>query len=100
MGYYIGHFYVSKRDVFLLAAAGVSVFMLYQGLSMPYIETKYFLTLILLALFAKGILLPTNDTVLYLTFLVALALTLFVPFLQVLIFLFFSFMFLHISRII
>lgn len=100
MGYYIGHFYFSVRDFFLLAAAGLLAIVVYLGFSLPFFDTKQIFTLVLLALVAKGLLLPAHDSVVFLTFFVALALTLFIPFLQVLIFLLLSFILLHVTKVI
>lgn len=100
MSYYIGQFYISKRDIFLLTCVLLLALTVYIDYNIPYFEKQQLMVLAILALFAKGLLIPTRDDIVYLTFFLAIALTLFIPFLQVLIFLFFSFLLLHLFRVI
>jgi len=100
MSYYIGQFYVGKRDIFLLMGAILLVIALYLHYPIPYFDTQNLLILFILAFFTKGLLLPTHDSAVFLTFLLAVFLTLFIPLLEVLFFLVLSFLFLRLTKVI
>lgn len=100
MGYYVGQFYVSKRDVFLVLGILLLGLLIYLNYPIPYFDTKQLATLFILAFFAKGLLLPTHDSVVFMTFFIGVLLTLFVPFLEVILFLFLAFLFLRVLKVI
>ena len=100
MGYYIGHYYFGKRDLFLLVASALLGLVIYLEYPIPVFDAHELVVLTVLALFAKGLLTSVHDSTVFLAFFAALVLTLFIPFVQVLIFLFLSFIFLHVMKII
>lgn len=98
MGYYIGQFYIDKRDIFLLVAIGLLWFVVHAGYPIPYFKSEYVIFLTVLFLIAKGLILSTYDSATFIIFLITLGLTLYVPFFQSLIFLVFAFLFLRILK--
>lgn len=100
MSFYIGRFYIDKRDLFLLTAAILILAGMYWGYELAFVKSEYLLTLVVLLFLAKGIVLPTHDTWVFIAFFLAVILTLFLPFIQVLAFLLFSFILLRILKVI
>jgi len=100
MGYYLGKFYVDKRDLFILFAVVLLLTGFRLDYPLPYFEYKNLIVLSILFLFAKGFLLTSYDSSLFTTFLVAIILTLFLPLLQILYFLALSFIFLRLFKVI
>jgi len=100
MAFYIGKFYFDKRDLFILVAIGLLLAGWRLGYPLPYFQYQNLIILAALFLLAKGFLLTSYDSALFVTFLVAVMLTLFIPLLQVLYFLALAFIFLRILRVI
>ena len=100
MGYYLGHFYIDKRDLFIVFAVILLFLGNYLHYPLPYFEYRNLIILAILFLFAKGFLLTAYDSVLFAVFLTAIILTLFFPLLQVLYFLSLSFIFLRLFKVI
>lgn len=100
MSFYIGPFYIDKRDLFIIFAVVLLLLSHHLHYPLPYFDYKNLLVLSLLFLLAKGFLLTTYDSALFATFLVALILTLFLPLLQILYFLALSFIFLRLFKVI
>jgi len=98
VGYYLGHFYIDKRDLFIVLAVVLLLLGNYFHYPLPYFEYKNLIILAILFLFAKGFLLTAYDSALFATFLTATILTLFFPLLQVLYFLSLSFIFLRLFK--
>jgi len=100
MGYYLGQFYIDKRDLFILLVVVLLLLGNYLDYPLPYFDYQNLIIITLLFLLAKGFLLTTYDSALFATFLTALILTLFFPLLQVLYFLALSFIFLRLFKVI
>lgn len=98
MGYYLGQFYFDKRDLFLVVATVVILFALRFGYPIPYFNVQHLLFLLILFFIAKGLILPTHDSAIYVVFLIALGLTLYVPLFHALVFLLFAFIFLRLLK--
>ncbi|PIP32719.1 hypothetical protein COY59_05615 [Candidatus Gottesmanbacteria bacterium CG_4_10_14_0_8_um_filter_37_24] len=98
--FYLGRFYFSKKELFLLIAGIALIVMLKSGYSLPYFKTDYLLALTLLTFIVKGFIPTTHDSPLLITFLTSLALTIYFPFFQIIIFYFLSFLFLKMFRVI
>lgn len=90
MGYYIGQFYFDKRELFLLLLAILLGVAIYLGYEVPLFKLQQLFVLMLLLLFSKAIIPSSKDTSLFFAFLIAVFLTLFVPFFTVVLFLFIS----------
>jgi hypothetical protein len=97
MSYSIGQFYFTKRDLFLLFTALSIGGMILTDYSLPFFDTRQLALLVILLFIAKGILLPAKDTIVFITFFAGIMLLAFVPFSHVLLFLFFSFLFLYLT---
>lgn len=100
MSFYLGKFYFDKRDFFILLAIGLLLIGFHYQYPLPYFQYQNLIILSLLFLLAKGFLLTSYDSALFVTFLAAVVLTLFFPLLQVLFFLVLAFIFLRIFRVI
>lgn len=100
MGYYLGKFYFEKKDFFLILAALLLWGALYFSFPLPLFNPQNLLALTILFLLAKGLILPTHDTAVFTTFLVAIFLTLFFPLFKVLIFLVSAFLLLRLTKVI
>lgn len=100
MGYYIGQFYIDKRDIFLIISGVIVVYAIYFGYPIPYFNPQHLLFFLFLLFIAKGLILPTHDSVVFVVFLLALFMTLFFPLFQSLIFLVLSFLFLRLAKVI
>lgn len=100
MSYYLGRFYFEKRDFYILLLLGLLLLAYRVGYPLPYFSYKNLFFLTILFLLAKGLVLTTYDSVVFLVFLSALILTLFIPLLQVLIFLFFALVLLRLLKVI
>lgn len=100
MGYYIGQFYLDKRDLFIILAVLLLLLGYRLNYPLPYFEYKNLIILSLLFLFGKGFLLTSYDSALFATFLTAIMMTLFFPLLQILYFLALAFIFLRLLRVI
>ena len=100
MGYYLGQFYFDKRDIFILLAIVLLLAGYQFGFPLPYFSYQNLLFLTLLFLLAKGFLLSTYDSALFITFFTACVLTLFLPLFQVLLFLLLAFFFLRLFKVI
>jgi len=100
MGYYLGKFYFDKRDLFIILVIGLLLAGFQLGYPLPYFQYQNLIVLSLLFLLGKGFLLTTYDSILFVTFLTAITLTLFVPLFQVLLFLVLAFIFLRFLKVI
>lgn len=100
MGYYIGQFYFDKRDIFLILAIILLVFAIRTHYPIPYFDTNHLFFLLIILLIAKGFVLPVYDSAIFVIFLIALFLTLFVPLFQSLVFLVCAFLFLRLFKVI
>lgn len=98
MGYYIGQFYVDKRDLFLAAAALLLLYAQRFGYPVPYFNVNHLLFFLTLLFIAKGLVLPTHDSAVFVVFLTALVMTLYVPLFQSLVFLVLAFFFLRLTK--
>lgn len=96
---YLGPFYFQKRDFFIILAVGLLFAALRYGFSFPLFKPSYLLVLSILFLLAKASILPAYDPIVFITFLVGLILTLFLPLFQVILFLLLAFIFLKILRV-
>jgi len=100
MGYYLGQFYIDKRDLFILLAIILLSLGYYLNFPLPYFSYQNLVLLTILFLLAKGFLLTTYDSAFFVTFLTACILTLFIPLFQVLLFLLLAFFFLRLLKVI
>ena len=101
MGFYVRNFYIEKRDVYTLLALGVLGYARYKRYPLPYVNYDAIIILAVLFLLSKGLLLPAHDSIIFIVFFAALLLTLFsVPFLQIILFVFLSFLFLRLFKVI
>ena len=100
MGYYLGQFYVDKRDFFIVLAVVLLLLGFYFRFPLPYFSYQNLILLAILFLLAKGFLLSTYDSALFITFFTACVLTLFLPLFQVLLFLLPAFLFMRLLKVI
>ncbi len=100
MSFYIGPFYIDKRDGFIVLAAILIILGMRWGYELVYFRQEYVLSLFILLLLAKATILPTHDSWVFIAFLLAMLGTLFLPFLQVLIGLALFFIFLRLFKVI
>jgi hypothetical protein len=100
VGFYIGKAYIEKRDIYTLLALGIIGLARYKRYPISYINYDEVLSLVVIFLLAKGLILPSHDSVVFLVFFLALLLTLFIPFFQTLLFLFLAFLFLRLFKVI
>ena len=98
MGYYLGKFYLEKKDFFLVLAVLLLWATIHFAYPLPLFDPQNLLILTIIFLIAKGLVLPTHNTVVFVTFLTALFLTLFLPIFQVIIFLVLAFIFLRLLK--
>lgn len=82
----LGPFYFDTKEIFLLAGAILLGVSLYFGWPLWEFEGRELLTLTILFLITKGLLPSTHNEVFLLHALVAIVLTLFIPFFTVLLF--------------
>lgn len=100
MGYYLGKFYFEKKDLFLILAILLLWGTIHFSYPLPLFDPQNLLILTVVFLLAKGLILPTHDTAVFTTFLVALLLTIFFPLFKVLLFLVGAFILLRLSKVI
>lgn len=100
MGYYIGQFYFDKKELFLFLTLIILGAILYFQYPVPLFQPKHLLVLLILLLISKTIISSSKDTPLFLTFFVAILLTLFWPFFSVVLFVFTSLLALKLLRIV
>lgn len=100
MAYYIGQFYFDKKELFLFLLLAILGAVLYFQYPLPLFDPKHLLVLAILLLISKSIISSAKDTPLFITFIVALLLTLFWPFLSVVLFVVISLLTLKIFRLI
>lgn len=100
MGYYLGKFYLEKKDLFLILVVLLLWGTIHFSYSLPLFDPQNLLVLTVIFLLAKGLVLPTHDPAVFTTFLAALFLTLFFPLFKVLIFLVFAFILLRLLKVV
>lgn len=100
MAFYIKDIYIEKRDIYYLLGLGLIILARHKNYPIPYLNYDALLILTTLFFLAKGLILPAHDTVVFLVFFLALILTLFIPFFQIILFLFLEFLFLRLLKVI
>lgn len=100
MSFYLGPFYFEEKDLFLLLAIGLMVFGWANGLNLPFISYPTLVILTILFLVAKGLLLRTYESLIYVVFLIAVVLSNFFSLPMVIFYVFFSFLFLRLLKLI
>lgn len=100
MGYYIGQFYFDKRELFLILGIIVLGIIIYFNYPIPLFRPQQLFVLLILLLITKAIIPSTKDAPLFLVFLTAIILTLFVPFFTIVVFVFIALFILKILRVI
>lgn len=100
MGYYLGHFYIEKRDLVLFALTSIIGYAYFAHISLPYLQTSDVFLLLVLLLVFKGIVLPVYDVPMYCTFILAIILSHFYPLFFSIVFLFLAFVYLRLFKII
>ena len=100
MGFYAGSFYIEKRDIYTFLGVAMVGLAKYKDYPLPYVNYDVVLVLAALFFLAKGLILPAHDSVVFLDFFLALLLSLSLSFFQVLLFLFLSFLFLRLLKVI
>lgn len=98
MGYYIGQFYIDKRDMFLLLALLVFGILAYTQYPVPLIDPASMTLLLLFTIVAKGFIPPASDSALFIAFFVSVILSLFAPLFHVLVFMALAFAFLRLFK--
>lgn len=98
MGYYLGKFYLEKKDLFLILAVLLLWGTIHFSYPLPLFDPQNLLVLTIIFLLAKGLVLPAHNTAVFTTFLTALLLTLFCPLFKVLVFLVLAFIFLRLLK--
>lgn len=99
MSYYLGRFYFEKKDFFLLFGGGLIALLVWLNYPVPFFKLQNLALLTIFLFLAKGILVPARDEALFLTFLAAVFLTLYLPILQVLFFFLLAFFILKALRV-
>lgn len=99
MGYYIGQFYFDKRELFLVIGLIALGLIIYFNYPIPLFRPQQLLVLLLLLLISKAIIPSAKDTPIFLVFLTALLLTLFISFFNVILFIIISLILLKILKI-
>ena len=100
MGVYLGKLYFEKKDLYYFLGVGLILLGRYLNYPLPYISYDALLILAVLFYLAKGLILPAYDSILVVVFVAALMLTLFLPLLQILLFVLLALLFLRLLRVI
>lgn len=100
MSIYLGKFYFEEKDLFILMAALGLLIGWVRGLVLPFIFYPETIFLILLFLLAKGLLIKTYESLIFIIFLSAVFLLNFFPLSIVFLYIVLSFIFLRLKKII
>lgn len=100
MSFYLGPFYFEEKDLFIFLATGLLVFGWMNNLSLPFISYPTLIVLAILFLLAKGLILKTYESLIFIVFLSAFILSNFFSLSVVVFYVFFSLLFLRILKII
>ena len=98
MSLYIGPLYIRDADIFLIGAFVLSVIAIVQGYTLPLFDAKVFVMLTVIFLLARAVLPLVHSSLVYILFLAALLLSVYVPIATVFLFVFVSFVLLHITK--
>ncbi|MBM3209545.1 hypothetical protein FJZ40_04625 [Candidatus Shapirobacteria bacterium] len=100
MSIYLGPLYFEEKDLFLLLALGLLIGGWLAGIYLPFISYPAVIIIVLLFLIAKGLTIKTHESLVLIIFLSAFILTNFLELSVVILYLFFSFLFLRALKII
>lgn len=100
MSLYLGPFYFDEKDIFLWLAVIIIAVGWLAGLPLPWLDYQKLMVLVLLFLVAKGLLVKTYDSFIFLVFLLAWLVSFFYSLTVVILFVIFSFAFLRVLKII
>ena len=100
MSLYIGKFYFEEKDLFILIAILVLLVGWAKGLAFPFISYPGMIFLTFLFLLAKGLLIKTHESLIFIVFLSAILLLNFFPLSLVFLYIILNFFFLRLTRII
>lgn len=98
MSLYIGPVYFRDADFFLIGAFVLSVIAIVQGYSLPLFDAKTFVLLTIIFLLARAVLPLVHSSLVYILFLAALFLSVYVNLATVFLFMFISFVLLHLTK--
>lgn len=100
MSFYLGPLYFEEKDLFIFLAIGLLVLGWINNLYLPFVSYPTLIILTIFVLLAKGLLLRTYESLIFIVFLSAIILSNFFPLPVIIFYVFFSFLFLRILRII
>lgn len=100
MSIYLGKFYFDEKDFFVLMAVLALFIGWLKGLILPFIFYPETIFLLILFLLAKGFLIKTYESLIYIVFLSAFLLLNFFPLSLVFLYIILSFLFLRVMRLI
>jgi hypothetical protein len=100
MSFYLGPLYFEEKDLFLLLALGLLVGGWLKDIKLPFISYPPLIILVFLFLVAKGLLVRSYETLIYLIFLTAFILTNFLTLSAVILYVLFCFIFLKLFNVI
>jgi len=100
MSLYLGPLYFEEKDLFLLLSLGLLIGGWLAGIYLPFVSYPAMIVIILLFLVAKTLILKTHESLVFIVFLSAFILLNFLELPVVILYLFLSFLFLRILKLI
>ena len=97
---YIGPFYFDTKEIFLIVLTILLAIAMFMGWDPAWFQTRDIFTITILILFTKGLLPAIHNEAFFFVALASIALTLYIPIFQVVLFYFISFILFRILRII
>jgi len=100
MSFYLGPFYFEEKDLFIFLAIGLAILGWINKLPLPFVSYPTLIVLAILFLLAKGLVLKTYESLIFIVFLSAFILSNFFSLSVIVFYIFFSFLFLRLLKII
>lgn len=100
MSFYLGPLYFEEKDILILAAAALLGYGWINNIPLPFISYPNLIVLMLLFLIARSFLLRTYESLIFIVFLTSIILLNFFPLSIVILFIFLSFLFFRLLKLI